>query len=96
MVSLTPVERPEPRQQFFEGKQFDQVVVGAGIETGHAVGHGVAVAARIRTFDPPRRRVRAKSSPEPSGRLMSSTTASYGSRPNFASASTTVPAASTA
>ena len=37
-----PVERPQPRQQLVEVERLDEVVVGAGVEPGHAVGHAVA------------------------------------------------------
>ena len=35
-------QRAHPRQQFVEHERFGQIVVGAGIEAGDAVGHGVA------------------------------------------------------
>jgi D-alanyl-D-alanine carboxypeptidase/D-alanyl-D-alanine-endopeptidase (penicillin-binding protein 4) len=35
-------QRPEARRELFEGERLDEVVVGAGIEPGHPVAHGVA------------------------------------------------------
>ena len=41
-LDRAPGERPQAGGQLGEGKGFDQVVVGAGVETGDAVGDAIA------------------------------------------------------
>ncbi len=38
---VTATQRAHPRGQLGEGERLDQVVIGTGVETGDAVGHGV-------------------------------------------------------
>jgi D-alanyl-D-alanine carboxypeptidase/D-alanyl-D-alanine-endopeptidase (penicillin-binding protein 4) len=41
-AGAAPQQRPQAREQLLERERLDEVVVGAGVEPAHAIGHGIA------------------------------------------------------
>ena len=73
-------ERPDAGQQLREGERLGEVVVGAGVEAGHAVVHGSRArsGAGRASRSPLARSRRSTVMPSMSGRPRSRTTTSYG------------------